>query len=232
IGDSLVPYERMRIPSDLVELKSEYKTPKAIITGWSNDPRGTDANNEYIQFMATEDIDFSKTPFAVVTTNNANASTPTGFPQKGWATGGLRTYKFNLTSGFAAKGTFFYVGGSSKLINGRGSDARMSNANWIRSFDYSTTNGDGFGTKTTNVMSNGGAAFGIAVFEGTSVTANSEPVDVAWVGSSGNIYTAGPPTRGYRITNTDYYDEIDPITLTEQPFFRSGVNMQGFAYTT
>jgi hypothetical protein len=112
VQDSVIGYQRLRTKRDLVELKSEYKVPKAIITGWTNDPKGTDSNNEYIQFMATEDIDFSKTPFSVVTTNNANASTPTGFPRKGWATGGMRTYKFNLTSGFAKKGTLFYVGGS------------------------------------------------------------------------------------------------------------------------
>ncbi|WP_353140507.1 DUF5689 domain-containing protein [Pseudopedobacter sp.] len=232
----LTPQQRLRTADDLVVLSSDIKACPVIITGFMNDASNavhvTDANYEYVQLMATRDIDFSQTPFSLVTSTNATNSTPTGYPANGWATGDLRTYKFNLTSGFAAKGTFFYVGGSSKLINGRGSDASMSNANWIRSFDYSTTNGDGFGTKTTNVMSNGGAAFGIAVFEGTSVTTNSEPVDVVWVGSSGNIYTAGPPARGYRITNTDYYDEIDPITLAEQPFFRSGVNMQSFAYTT
>ncbi|MGH2624290.1 MAG: DUF5689 domain-containing protein, partial [Sphingobacterium sp.] len=120
-GDSVVPIQKIRRANDVVELTSVYTTPKIIITGWIADPKGTDADNEYIQLMATEDIDFSKTPFSLVTTNNANASTPTGYPQKGWATGDKRTYKFNLTSGIAPKGTFFYVGGSKKLINSTGS---------------------------------------------------------------------------------------------------------------
>lgn len=228
IGDSLVPYERMRIPSDLVELKSEYKTPKAIITGWSNDPRGTDANNEYIQFMATEDIDFSKTPFAVVTTNNANASTPTGFPQKGWATGGMRTYKFNLTSGFAAKGTFFYVGGSNKLIMSTNSTS-IAHANWITAYAYNTNDGFDFGTRTTNLLANSGNAYGIAIFQGTNVDATSIPEDVMFVGTGGSLVGNG---YGYRITNNDFYDIINPLTLEEQPFYRSGSNTNAMTYNT
>jgi len=234
--NNLVPQLRLRTADDLVLLSSDIKSSSIIITGFMSDASNTvhvtDANYEYVQLMATRDIDFSQTPFSLVINSNATASTPTGYLANGWATGDLRSYKFNLTSGFATKGTFFYVGGSSKLINGRGSDQSMSSANWIRSFDYSTTNGDGFGTKTTNVMSNGGAAFGIAVFESTTITATSKPIDVIWVGTTGNLYTAGPPARGYRITNTDYYDEVDPITLTEQPFYRAGTNTQNFAYTT
>ncbi len=42
-----------------------------VVTG-----SGNDADYEYIQFMATQDIDFEKTPMAVVTTNNAGNSTP------------------------------------------------------------------------------------------------------------------------------------------------------------
>src|SRR5690606_27501673 len=154
-GDSVVPIQKIRRAKDVVELTSVYTTPKIIITGWIADPKGTDADNEYIQLMATEDIDFSKTPFSLVTTNNANASTPTGYPQKGWATGGKRTYKFNLTSGIAPKGTFFYVGGSKKLINSTGSTS-IAHANWITSYPYNTKDGIDFGTATTNLLANSG----------------------------------------------------------------------------
>lgn len=227
-GDSLVAYQRLRRRSDLVELKSEYKTPKAIITGWSNDPNGTDANNEYMQFMATEDIDFSKTPFSVVTTNNANASTPTGFPQKGWATGGVRTYKFSLKTGFAAKGTFFYVGGSNKLIMSTGSTS-IAHANWITAYPYNTQDGVDFGTKTTNLLANSGNAYGIAIFSSATVTVSSVPEDAMFVATGGSVYGNG---YGYRIPNNDFYDVINPLTLQEQPFYRAGSNTNAMTYNT
>src|SRR5690606_24180968 len=113
----------------------EIKKTPIVIAGFLNDAIGTDANYEYIQLLATEDIDFSETPFSVVTTNNAGASTPQGLPTKGWATGGLRTYKFDLTAGFAAKGTYFYVGGTPKKINGANSNS-IAEANWIVSYGY------------------------------------------------------------------------------------------------
>lgn len=224
-------YLRMRTNEDLVLLSSTIEIAPIVITGFLNDPVGSDNNYEYIQFMATRDIDFSVTPFSVVTTNNAGASTPGGLPVNGWATGGLRTFKFNLTSGTAAKGTFFYVGGSQKKICGSGS-TDISSANWIRAFNYTSTPGEGFGDVTTNLLANSGNASGIAVFEGTDVDVNSKPVDVMFVATGGTIYSAGPPAVGYRITNTDYYDVKNPITLTDQPFYRSGSNTLALVYPT
>ncbi len=228
-GDSLIPYLKPMRSSDIVELKSEYRIPKTIITGWSNDPNGTDSNNEYMQFMATEDIDFSKTPYSVFTTNNAGASTPTGYPVKGWATGGLRTYKFTLTSGTVKKGEFFYVGGTNMLINSTGSTS-IANAKWISTRNYSTTNGvDNIGDKNTNLLANSGNAYGISIFQGTKIDANSIPEDVMFVGTGGSLFGNG---YGYRITNTDFYDIINPITLEEQPFYRSGTNTNALTYNT
>lgn len=228
-GDSLIPYLKPRILNDIVELKSEYKIPKVIITGWNNDPKGSDTNNEYMQFMATEDIDFSVTPFSVITTNNANASTPTGAPANGWVTGGMRTYKFNLTKGVAKKGEFFYVGGTNKLINSTGSTS-IADANWITSYNYNSNNGfDGVGTKTSGLLANSGNAYGIAIFEGTNITANSIPEDVMFVGTGGSLLGTN---TGYRITNTDFYDIINPITLQSQPFYRSGTNTTAITYNT
>ncbi len=227
-GDSLVPYQRLRMNADLVELKSEYKTPKAIISGWSNDPKGTDANNEYIQFIATEDIDFSVTPMSVVTTNNANASTPTGVPQKGWATGGMRTYKLDLTTGSVKKGEYFYVGGSNKLIMSTGSTS-INQANWITAYDYSKNDGFGFGTKTSNLLANSGNAYGIAIFDGVDVLESSVPEDVVFTATGGSLTNN---TNGYRIANNDFYDIINPINLKDQPFYRSGSNTNAHTYNT
>lgn len=228
---AVIPQHRLRTEEDMTVLSSEIEIAPIIITGFMSDVAGSDANNEYIQLMATQDIDFSVTPFSVITTNNAGASTPTGYPANGWATGGLRTYKMNLTSGRATKGTYFYVGGSSKLING-GNSTNISSANWIKAHNYTNTEGDDFGATTGNLLANSGNAFGMAVFEGTTITVDSKPIDVIFISGGGSLYTAGPPERGYRITNTDFYDVKNPITLEDQPFFRSGVNNLFFAYNT
>ncbi|WP_349681773.1 DUF5689 domain-containing protein [Pedobacter glucosidilyticus] len=232
---NLIPELRVRTLNDIIPLSSSPEIADVIISGFINDVIGGDGNYEYVQLLATKDIDFSVTPYSVVFSNNAGTSQPTGFPTNGWATGGgatsFRTYKFNLTSGTAAKGTYFYVGGSTKLINGASSTS-ISTANWIRSFNYTTTNGDGFGTRTSGLMANSGNAFGIAVFKGTNVTKDTQPTDVIFVGAGGSLLSSTNPPVGYRIANTDYYDVVNPITLESQPFYRQGSNTLNLNYTT
>ena len=97
------------------------------------------------------------------------------------------------------------------MINGSGSTS-MSTSNWIRAFNYTTSDGDGFGNKTTGLMANSGNAFGMAVFQDTAVTVSSVPVDVIFIATGGSLYTAGPPEKGYLIANTDFYDIVNPIT--------------------
>jgi hypothetical protein len=235
----LVPQIRMRKADDAQILSSSISLTPIVISGFINDVSGTDGNYEYIQLLATRDIDFAATPFSVVVCNNAGASTPGNFPTNGWATGGgsvtpattFRTFKFNLTSGTAKKGTFFYVGGSGKMINGSGSTS-MTSSNWIRSFNYTTTDGDGFGIRNGGFFANSGNAFGMAVFNGTAVTKDSEPIDVMFVSTGGNLFLAGPPAQGYKITNTDFYDVVNPVTLQSQPYYRQGANTLCLTYTT
>ena len=227
----LQPRLHLRTKEDIVTLSSTISVAPAIITGFISDVAGSDGNYEYMQFMATKDIDFAATPFSVVVTNNANASTPTGFPANGWATGGMRTYKMNISSGTAKKGTFFYVGGTGKLINGSGS-TDISTANWVKAYNYTTSNGDGFGTKTSGLFANSGNASGFALFEGTNITEASVPLDVIFVATGGSLYTTTPTPMGYRITNTDWYDTRNPVTLVDQPFYRSGSNTLNMVYTT
>jgi len=226
----LVPQIRLRTQDDVVVLSSTVNITPIVLTGFISDVAGGDGNYEYLQFMATQDINFATTPYSVVVTNNAGGSTPTGFPVNGWATGGMRTYKMHLTTGTVAKGSFFYVGGGAKLINGA-SSTNISNANWIRSFNYTTTDGDGFGTKTGGLLANSGNASGIAVFQGTNVNALSVPIDVIFVAAGGSLYTATPTPQGYRIANTDWYDIKNPVTLVDQPFYRSGSNTLNMSYT-
>lgn len=229
--DKPVPHLRLRTGNDVVVLSSTIEVTPIIITGFISDVKGADGNYEYIQLLATQDIDFSVTPYSLVTTNNAGASTPTGYPANGWATGEMRTYKFNLSSGTATKGSFFYVGGAGKMINGSGSTS-MATSNWVRAFNYVTTDGDGFGTKTGGLLANSGNAFGMAVFNDTVVTTTSKPIDVIFISTGGSLYTAGPPMLGYRIGNTDFYDVRNPITLVDQPYYRSGTNTLSFLYNT
>ncbi|WP_113652663.1 DUF5689 domain-containing protein [Pedobacter namyangjuensis] len=221
---------RVRKDDDIVYLSSVIEISPIIITGFINDPQGTDNNNEYMQFMATRDINFSETPFAVVTNNNAGATVPQGNPANGWATGGGKTYKFNLTTGTAKKGTFFYVGGTNRRINSSNSTL-ITEANWIKTRNYGTTAGEGFGTATTNLLANSGNAFGIAVFAGTTVTKESKPIDVVFVSAGGSLFDAATNV-GYRIANNDFYDVVNPITIESQPFYRQGSNTLNFIYTT
>lgn len=231
------PYIWMRKADDAFELPLIKPSP-VIITGYLPDPQGSDATTsaqyEYIQFLATKDIDFAATPFSVVTTNNAGSANLA--PANGWAIGGARTYKINLTSGTVKKGEFFYAGGATKVIWGANS-ASMAAAKWIAAVNYASNAGAGFGTATTNLLANSGNIAGIAVFEGTNVTASSVPMDVMMYGgsnaNSGNVYSAGPPEVGYRITNTDYYSTINPSTRAPQQFYGAGSNTNrlGFQIT-
>lgn len=203
------------------------KIAPLVITGYLADPAGTDGNYEYIQLMATRNINFATNNFSVVTTNNAGANTPTGFPTSGWATGGMRTYKFDITSGSVTKGQYIYVG-ANKNIWGAGS-TDISAAFWVSKL-YASTAGDGFGVPSTNLLANSGNAAGIAVFDLSNVSNDTIPVDVIFYGGGGNVYTAGPPQYGYKITNTDYYDIINPSTLQTQPYFNMGSNTGKLAF--
>jgi hypothetical protein len=197
-----------------------------VISGFVNDAKGSDGNYEYFQFLATRDIDFEKTPMAVVTCTNAGSATPYpgSAPAGGWATGGGRSYKFNLTSGKVVKGEFFYVGGANKRINGPNS-TDISTAKWIRAIAYVTNDGDGFGNKTGGLLPNSGNAGGIAIFEGINVTETSVPADAILFGGQGTTTIYNPENNtGYRVADNDHYSAVDPATSVEQPFFYQGTN--------
>ena len=221
-GTDSIPQLWPRTKNDIVILSATApKIAPVVITGFLADPTGTDANYEYIQLMATKNIDFAVTPFSVVTTNNAGSATPLGYPANGWATGDLRTYKINLTSGTVQKGKYFYVGANKNIWGANSTD--ISSSMWFSKM-YSTDPGDGFGTKTNNLLANSGNAAGIAVFDKIDVDETTVPVDVIFYGGNGSLYTAGPPAKGYRITNTDYYDTSNPATQEDQPFYAMGSN--------
>lgn len=223
ISDIVAPVD----PNDLG------KSP-AIITGYIADTKGADGNYEYFQFRATRTIDFSKTPMAVVTCTNAGSAAPNAgdAPGGGWATGGGRTYKFNLTTGIVNKGDFFYVGGSNKKLNGPNT-ADMSSAKWIRAIAYVTTDGDGFGSASSGLLPNSGNAGGIAIFAGTNITDKSVPVDVVFYGGTGKttIYNA-TTGKGYLTADNDHYHPVDPASQAAQPFIFQGTNTYVIPHST
>lgn len=230
-SDSLGVDFRLRKSTDVKILSAVVEIPPVIISGIMTDVKGADGNYEYVQFMATKDINFALTPFSMVATTNPNAAIPTGYPENGWATGGQRTYKINITTGTVAKGTFFYVGGAGRMINGPTSTA-IPATKWIRGLNYTTTDGDGFGLKTGGLFANSGNATGVAIFEGINVTVNSKPVDAMFVSSGGSLYTPTPTPQGYKIPNSDWYDIKNPITLEDQPYYRAGTNTMFLPYLT
>jgi hypothetical protein len=200
-----------------------------IITGVMADPSGTDASTsvgvkayEYAQFKATQNIDFSVTPYSVVFLYE---TTSTPLPDLGWASGsqGL-TFQFSLTSGTVSKGEFFYVGGDGQKIWGSNS-TDISSSKWIRSIDYAKVAGDNSnGAVKTALLGNSTRANGIAVFSGTNVLESSVPLDVIFFGSGGsNHYSAGPPEKGYRITNNDFF------AVSAGEFFNKGTNINTIA---
>lgn len=193
-----------------------------VISGYVANPAGSDKNQEYVQLLATEDIDFSKRSFALVVCKNGTTVTPNpGEPApQGWATGGDRTYKFNITNGHVKKGEFFYVGGKKNINGVKSTD--ISSAKWIISKNYSDEAGDGFGNATSGLFPNSGRAVGIAVFATKDVIATTIPVDVIFFQGTGggNLWTDG---QGYLICDNDLYN------TKLSPYFRGkGKNKSAF----
>lgn len=199
-----------------------------IITGYMADPGGSslaDGNYEYIQLMATETITFNNTDkaFSLVISRNATADAPyAGQPAKeGWATAGVRTYKFNITSGTITKGQFYYVGGANKKLNGATSKS-IPDEKWLVARDYSTVVSDSFVGNvsalavSSGIISNSGRASGIAIFNTTAVSPTTVPIDVVFATETtgGVLWLAGPPAEGYLICKNDLYDPV------LNPYFR------------
>jgi hypothetical protein len=173
-----------------------------VIGGYMANPAGTDGNNEYVQLVATSNINFSSTPWSVVWANNGTATV------NGWAAGGSLTYGFDITSGAVNAGDTFYVGGTGQLLNGAGSPS-LASLTWLRSIAVATTAGDGFGSSNSaGVMGNGGSnADGIGVFSGlaSSLTGSSTPFDAVFYGAGlGGAVVAGG-TDGYVLPSNDLF---------------------------
>jgi len=245
-ADGPVEY-RTRNVDDILNMGSSAQ--ELLITGIQSDPKGGDGGYEYVQMMATKDINFTATPYSIVFCSNSgtnNTATPLA---AGWATGGQRTIKWNITTGSVLKGQFFYFGFQGKKINGSaGTYSFPATTNWYqKTYATSGTNaGDGGLVKTSafgtsGPWANSGNACGVALFKGTSVTEASVPEDVLFAASGGGADIYNPtktPVLGYRICNNDWYSMysviIDQATYKPKivPYlhYRSTGNTNNWAY--
>ena len=238
---------RTRNADDIVNLGASAQ--ELLITGFQSDPKGGDGGYEYVQMLATKDIDFTVTPYSIVFNNNAGTASSATPLDAGWATGGQRTIKWNITTGSVQKGKFFYFGFQGKKINGSaGTYAFPATANWYQKTYSTTANNAGDGGLvrpsvygTSGPWANSGNACGVAIFKGTTVTEESTPEDVLFVATGGAATIYDPtkiPIWGYRICNNDWYSmysiSIDAATykpvLTPYLYYRSAGNTTNMAY--
>jgi hypothetical protein len=240
---------RTRNGDDIINMGSSAQ--QLLITGIQTDPKGADGGYEYVQMLATEDIDFAVTPYSIVFCGNAGTASSNTPLDAGWATGGQRTIKWNINSRSVKKGEFFYFGFQGKKINGSaGTYSFPATTNWYQktytSSSGATNAGDG-GLVRASVFSNSGPwansgnTCGVAIFKGTTVTETSVPVDVLFVATGGGaaVYdNTKNPILGYRITNNDWYSMysiiIDQTTYKPMivPYlhYRSTGNTASMAY--
>lgn len=166
-----------------------------IISEFYTNPSGNDAPFEYVELVATRNINFSMTPYTIVFADNGVAT------NAGWREGGSTTYAFQITTGSVTKGQVVYVGGTSML-------PLFNSGKAIRKVNNGITNGDGFGNNNTNgTLGNGGShADGFAIFNGlaTTITSSTIPVDAVFYGSAvGNSFKT--ITKGYQLPVNDKY---------------------------
>lgn len=238
---------RTRNSDDMIDMGS--LAQDLLITGFMADPRGGDGGNEYVQMLATKDINFTVTPYSIVFCANAGTSQPT--LDAGWATGGQRTIKWNITSGSVQKGKFFYFGFQTRKINGNaGANTFPAETNFYQK-TYNTATGatnagDGGLVRASNFSNSGpfpnsGNTSGVAIFKGTTVNASSVPQDVLFVATGGNTSIYDPtknPVLGYRICNNDWYSmysvAIDDTTYKPKVvpylYYRSTGNTANMPY--
>ncbi|MCR5498025.1 MAG: gliding motility-associated C-terminal domain-containing protein [Paludibacteraceae bacterium] len=171
------------------------------------DPASYDNIYEYVQFMTSERIDFSETPYTVIICNNGTILHPSG-----WLTGSTLTYAIQLDSGVVEMGETFYIGGPTPKLNGPNSED-IHLKNWF-AIDCTAQDGaGGIGLKQQwriGMVGNGGpSADGIAVFAGKAedLTEESVPLDCVFYGDA----VGDAAAYQYRLTDSTLLDEEDDI---------------------
>ena len=180
------------IGSVLMGMNSFSQNPGLVISEILANPSGTDSPFEWIELVATSNINFATTPYTVVCNNSAATA-------NGWIEGGSITYAFQINTGTVNAGDVVYVGGSSMAPTGTK----------IRTINTGTTAGDGFGAAATGgVVGNGGSnGDGIAVFNlaSAAITSSSVPVDAIFYGSALGTAVLNNGADGYQLPVNDLY---------------------------
>lgn len=180
------------IGSVLMGMNSFSQNPGLVISEILANPSGTDSPFEWIELVATSNINFATTPYTVVCNNSAATV-------NGWTEGGSITYAFQINTGTVNAGDVVYVGGLSMAPTGTK----------IRTINTGTTAGDGFGaTATGGVVGNGGSnGDGIAVFNlaSAAITNSSVPVDAIFYGSALGTAVLNNGADGYQLPVNDLY---------------------------
>ena len=148
------------------------QNPGLVISEFLQNPAGTDSPLEYVELLATDDIDFTTTPYTVIVLNNGTATTD------GWVEGNSITYAFEITTGTVSVGDVVYVGGTGMTPTGT----------VLRAIDTGVDGGDGgIGNSSSGgVFGNGGGnGDGIGIFNLPvgSITSSTAPVDAVFYGS-------------------------------------------------
>lgn len=170
------------------------QNPGLLISEFLQNPAGSDSPFEYVELLATDDIDFAATPYTIMVSNNGTATA------NGWIEGGSRTYAFEISTGTVSVGDVVYVGGVSMAPTGT----------ILRAIDTGADGGDGgIGSASAGgVLGNGGSnGDGIAVFNlpVASITSSTVPTDAIFYGSALGGAVVGP-TEGYELPVNDHYD--------------------------
>lgn len=169
-------------------------TKPLLISEIFSNPNGNDSPFEFVELVATKDINFSVTPYTVIFSNNGTATTD------GWIEGGQITYAFSITTGTVTAGQVVYVGGSSMVATGT----------QLRVLNTSLGGDGGIGTgNATGVLGNGGTnADGIAVFDlpVASITSSSVPIDAIFFGAAIGQALVSNGTAGFQLPINDLYN--------------------------
>ncbi len=179
----------------LVSAHTFSQNPGLVISEAYINPAGTDSCKEFVELIATKNINFSLTPYTIIVNNNGTANT------NGWIAGGNLSYAFEVNTGFVNTGDVVYVGGSCMApTNGQ---IKVLNVKYVA--------GDG-GIGSANaagVFGNGGAnGDGIAVFSSpvASITSSTVPNDALFWGTGLGTAIVNAGLDGYQLPVNDFYN--------------------------